>query len=181
MKTNLKISLIAGLLLVAGLAYSQPPMGAGQCDMMGGPQAGMQGPGMNHRGMGKMDPARMQAMVDKRHAALKTQLKLTAAQEPAWAAFIESHKMPAGMMTTQPAMADMAKLTTPERIDKMKELRAQHMGEMASAMDKRGAATKTFYAALTPEQQKIFDASAMMGQGMGKGKHGGMPGMAPKN
>ncbi len=180
MKTNLKISLVAGLLLAAGLAYSQSPMGGmggGQCDMMGG---GMQGHGMSHRGMGKMDPAKMQAMMDKRHAALKTQLKITAAQEAAWTSFMDSHKMPAGMMGKQPpAMADMAKLTTPERIDKMKEMRTQRMGEMTAAMDKRAEATKVFYAVLTPEQQKVFDAHAMMGKGGMHGSRGGKGPMQP--
>jgi Spy/CpxP family protein refolding chaperone len=180
MKTNLKISLVAGLLLAAGLAYSQSPMGpmgGGQCDMMGG----MQGQGMmSHRGMGKMDPAKMQAMMDKRHAALKAQLKITAAQETAWTSFLDAHKAPVGMMGKQPAaMADMAKLTTPERIDKMKELRAQRMGEMTAAMDKRAEATKTFYAVLTPEQQKTFDAYDMMGQGRGRGAHNGQGRMQP--
>ncbi len=172
MKTNLKISLVAGLMLAAGLAYSQSPMGGGQCDMMGG---GMQGQGMGHRGMGKMDPAKKQAKMDQRHAALKAQLKITASQEAAWTAFMESHKMPAGMMGKQPpAMADMAKLTTPERMDKMKEMRTQRMGEMTAAMDKHAEATKTFYAVLTPEQQKTFDAHSMMGQGRGHGMHKGM-------
>jgi protein CpxP len=175
MKTNLKISLVAGLLLAAGLAYSQSPMGGGQCDMMGGPHGGMQGHSMSQRGMGKMDPTKMQAMMDKRHAALKTQLKLTTAQEGAWTSFIDAHKAPAGMASKQPpAMPDMAKLSTPERIDKMKEMRAQRMSDMATAMDKRGEATKVFYAALTPEQKKTFDAHAMMGNGPAKGKHGGM-------
>jgi len=177
MKTNLKISLVAGLLLAAGLAYSQGPRGDGQCDMMGG----MQGQGMSHRSAGKMDPARMQAQMDKRAAALKAQLKITATQEAAWTSFVEAHKMPAGMMGKQPsAMADLAKLPTPERIDKMKELRAQHMGEMTAAMDKRMEATKGFYAVLTPEQQKIFDAHDMMGQGRGHGAHSGKGMMQPK-
>lgn len=175
MKTNLKISLVAGLMLAAGLAYSQSPMMGGQCDMMGG---GMYGQGMGQRGMGKMDPAKMQAMMDQRHAVLKTQLKITATQEAAWTSFLDTHKMPAGMMGKQPPamadMADMAKLTTPERIDKMKEMRAQRMGEMTAAMDKRAEATKAFYAVLTPEQQKTFDAHSMMGQGRGQGKQKGM-------
>ena len=172
MKTNLKISLVAGLLLAAGLAYSQPPMGGAQCDMMGG---GMHGQGMGHRGMGKMDPAKLQAMMDKRHAALKAELKITPAQEAAWTSFTDAHKPPAGMMDKQrPAMADVAKLTTPERIDKMKELRTQHMAEMTAAMDKRAEATKAFYAALTPEQQKTFDAHSMRGPGRG---HGALKGM----
>ena len=71
------------------------------------------------------------------------------------------------------AMPDMAKLTTPERIDKMKELRAQHLGEMTAAMDKRGEATKAFYAVLTPDQQKVFDTQVMMGPHASKGMPGG--------
>jgi Spy/CpxP family protein refolding chaperone len=174
MKTNLKLSLVAGMLLVAGLAYSQAPMMG--CDM----HEGMQG-----HGMGRMDPAKMQAMLDKHHAALKAQLKLTPAQEPAWAAFIEAHKLPAGKMG-KPDMPDLSKLTAPERIDKMKELRAQRMGDMAAAMDQRGAATKTFYAALTPEQQKLFDAHDMKrhhmnGHGKDMGNHADMPPMPIKN
>jgi len=156
MKTKLKISLVAGLVLAAGFAYSQSPMAGGQCDMM----AGMQGQGMSHRGMGKMDPAKMQARMEQRQAALKAQLKLTPAQEPAWTAFAASHKPPAGMLGKQAAMPDLAKLTTPERIDKMKELRAQRMGEMTATMDQRAEATKAFYAVLTPEQQKVFDAQS---------------------
>lgn len=172
MKTNLKISLVAGLLLAAGLAYSQPRTGGAQCDMTG-PHGYMQGQGMGHHGMGRMDPARMQSMMDKRHAALKAQLKLTPAQEAAWTSFVASHKSPAGMKAQPAAMADLAKLTTPERIDKMKELRVQHMGEMTAAMDKHAEATKTFYAVLTPEQQKVFDSHTMQGPRSSRGMSGG--------
>ncbi len=52
----------------------------------------------------------------------------------------------------------------------MREMRAQRMAEMNTAMDKRGDATKTFYAALNADQKKTFD-SQPMGHG-GKG-HGG--------
>ena len=177
MKTSLKLSLIAGLLAAAGVAYSQSPMG-GQCDPMMGP-GGMQGGGMRHDRMGKMDPAKMQAMIDKRNAALKALLKLTAAQEGAWTTYTAAMKPPVGMMANQrPDPAEMARLTTPERIDKMKALRAQHMGEMTAAMDKHAEATKAFYVVLTPEQQKAFDASAMMGHGRGHG-HGQWGGKGP--
>ena len=172
MKTNLKISLVAGLLLAAGLAYSQAPMADVQCDMTG-PHGYMQGQGMSRHGMGRLDPAKMQAMMDKRDAALKAQLKLTPAQETAWTAYAASHKLPAGMLGQPSAMPDLAKLTTPERIDKMKELRAQHISEMTAAMDKRAEATKAFYAVLTPEQQKVFDAQTMQGRGSHKGMQGG--------
>lgn len=176
MKTNLKISLVAGLLLAAGFAYSQSPMRGGACDMMGG---GMYGQGMNHGSMGKMDPARMQARMDRHHTALKAKLKLTPAQEPAWTAFIASHTPPASMMGQPAAMADLAKLPTPERVDKMKEMRAQRMGEMTAAMDTHGEATKVFYAALTLEQQKLFDAHAMMGKDSMHGARGGKAMMQP--
>lgn len=179
MKTNLKISLFAGLLMAAGLAYSQGPMAGAPCDMTG-PHAYMQGQSMGHHGMGKMDATKMQAMMDKRHAALKVQLKITPAQEAAWTEFLASHKAPAGMKGQPAAMADLAKLTTPERLDKMKELRAQHMAEMTAAMDKRTESTKAFYAVLTPEQQKVFDAHAMQGRGSHKGMHGGKGMMQPK-
>lgn len=48
-------------------------------------------------------------------------------------------------------------LSTPERIDKMRALRSQHMTERTSAMDKRDEATKVFYAALNADQKKTFD------------------------
>ncbi|MFY8043464.1 MAG: Spy/CpxP family protein refolding chaperone, partial [Rhodoferax sp.] len=48
-------------------------------------------------------------------------------------------------------------------------LRTQHMTDMQAEMTKRDDATKAFYATLSPEQKKVFDAeSARMG-----GKHGG--------
>lgn len=179
MKTNLKISLLAGLMLAAGLAYAQGPGRGAPCDMTG-PHGYMQGYGMSHQGMGKMDPARMQTRMDAHHAALKAQLKLTSAQEAAWADFLASHKAPAGMQGQAAALSDMTKLTTPERLDKMKELHAQHLAEMTVAMDKRAESTKTLYAVLTPEQQKVFDAYAMQGRGSHRGMHGGKGMMQPK-
>ena len=81
------------------------------------------------------------------------------------------------------AREDWSQLTTPQRLDKMQALRA----ERDAAMAKRIEAVKTFYAALTPEQQKVFDTQAHGGfhrAGMkgehrmgGKGGHGGHRGM----
>jgi hypothetical protein len=186
MKSVFKPLLIAGLLATLGLtAYSQSPMGmgmgGGDCPMMGagGPMHG----GMQHDRMGKMDPTRMQAMMDKRNAAFKAQLKLTPAQEGAWTAYTAAMKPPADMAARQAEHAELAKLPTPERIDKMKSLRTQHMADMTAAMDKHGEATKTFYATLTPEQKKVFDDSAMRkpkaGARMGGMRDGKGPGPAP--
>ncbi len=156
MKSMLKPLFIAGLLATAGLtAFSQSPMNP-------------MGAGMGHDRMdkrGHMDPSRMQAHMDKKNAALKAKLKLTAAQEAGWATYVAAMKPPADMMARQAQHAELAKLPTPERIDKMKTLHGQHMAEMTTAMDKQGEATKTFYATLTPEQKKTFDGAPMPHRG----------------
>lgn len=102
----------------------------------------------------------------KRMADLKGQLKLTADQEPAWTSFTTA--MQPGELSARLDHKGMEKLTTPERIDRMRAMRAQHAAEA----DRRGEATKTFYAALTPEQQKTFDAKAHRGPRMGGMKGG---------
>lgn len=171
MKLNLKPMLLAGLLATAGFAALAQAPG---CDE----HAGMMGAGVPmHEGMGhhrmvQMDPARMQARIEKRHAALKVQLKLTPAQEGAWTAFSAAMLPPAGMMAKGPDFAELAKLSTPERIDKLKALHTQQMADRSAAMDKRGEATKTFYAALSPEQQKTFDSAALRQPGRHGPKHG---------
>src|SRR5450830_77979 len=81
MKSFFKPVLLAAVLATAGFAaFSQVPA-AGQDCMMG--QGAMYG-GMHNERMGKFDPAKMQARMDQRSAALKAQLKLTPAQEAAW-------------------------------------------------------------------------------------------------
>jgi Spy/CpxP family protein refolding chaperone len=120
-----------------------------------------------HERMGKMDPAKMQVMMDKRNAGLKAKLKITPAQEGAWTAYTTAMKPPADMAKTHDTMrTEMQKLTTPERIEKMKAMRTMRDAEM----DKRSDAVKTFYAALTSEQKAVFDALHMGGQR--GGRHG---------
>jgi hypothetical protein len=59
-------------------------------------------------------------------------------------------------------------MTTPERLDRM----AARMSERQARFQTMAAATKTFYAALSPEQRRAFDALPMMMGGHG-GMHGG--------
>ena len=119
-----------------------------------------------HERMGRHDPAKMQEFQAKRLAALKEKLKITPAQEGAWTTFTSGMQMqPPG---PRPEHAEMEKLSTPQRLDKMREMRAQH----AAAAEKRDAAVKTFYAALSPEQQKTFDAEHTR-MGPRGGRHGG--------
>jgi len=158
MKRNQLIA--AGLLAAFGLAASaqnapMPPAAPG---------APMMGHGMDHE-HGRMDPARMQQKMAKRLAALKQKLQITPAQEGAWTAYTESMKPPANWQ--RPDRAEFAKLTTPERIDRMRALRTEHMAQA----DKRADATKTFYAALTPEQKKVFDTESVRGHRGGPGWH----------
>lgn len=109
--------------------------------------------------MDKHDPAKRQAMMAKRQADLKATLKITSAQEGAWSAYTTAMQPPTGMHANHGSeqRAEMDKLTTPQRIDKMGEMRAQRMKDMNASMIKRGDATKALYAALSPEQQKVFD------------------------
>lgn len=166
MKSIFKPLLLAGLLATAG--FTAVAASGYDC-------AGMMdhGGGKHHERMGKMDPAKMQARMDKRFDALKAQLKITAAQESAWTAYTTAMKPPAGLMAKHPDPAELQKLSTPERIDKMQALHTQRMTEMNVAMTQRGDATKVFYATLSPEQKKVFDDNAMPRGG----RHGGMHGM----
>lgn len=168
MKSTLKPLLLAGLLAGLGLAASAQGMGSGGAMQHDGM---MMQRGGNHQ-MGAMDPARMQAMMDRHHAKLKAKLKITADQEGAWTSFTNAMKpAPDAMKRHQELRAEMDKLTTPERIDKMRALRA----ERDAAMDKRADATKAFYAVLTPYQKGVFDAQAAHRQGRG-GRHAGAKG-----
>lgn len=100
-------------------------------------------------------------------AALKAKLNLTAQQDTAWNAFTVTRQRPMRPMGDRQAMqAEFAKMTTPQRMDKMLE-----MSEMRRAkMIERAQVTKTFYAQLTPAQQAVFDAEAKF-MGHGRGSH----------
>lgn len=172
MKSVFKPVLVAALLATAGFAaFSQAPAMGEPGAMMGAGAPMHEGMRGHYHRMGKMDPVKMQAWMDKRNAEFKAQLKLTPAQEGAWTAYVAAMTPSADMLAKRTAHraehAELAKLPTPERIDKMKALRTQRMSDMNAAMDKHADATKAFYAALTADQQKVFDANAM-------GRKGGM-------
>lgn len=173
---SLNTLMVASLLATASLGA----IAEGPTATQPAARASAAGPQNGPRMMGQHDPARMQAQMAKGQAEMKAKLKITPAQEGAWTAFTAAMQPPARMMDGQRPMADqrgeLDKLTTPERIDKMKALRAQRMTDMNAEMDKRGEATKAFYTTLSPEQQKTFDAEhrqMQMGR-QGRGHHGGM-------
>jgi periplasmic protein CpxP/Spy len=161
MNPFVKRSLIVAAILagIAGVSATAIAQGAG-------PQAGQH--------------AQRMEQMHKRHAEhqtqLKSALKVTASQEAAWNAYVAG-TAPNTAMKAPIAQEDWAKLTTPQRMEKMQAFRA----ERDAVMTKRMEAVKTFYAALTPEQQKVFDSQSHGGfhrAGM-KGEHrmGGKGGM----
>lgn len=96
---------------------------------------------------------KMQERIAKHQADLHAKLKLSAAQEPAWKTFTDS--MQPGAMMQRPDRAEMEKMAAPERMEKMLGLMKDREARMSSHL----AAMKTFYATLTPEQKKTFDAN----------------------
>ena len=120
--------------------------------------------------------AKMQDRMAQHQAQLKQKLELSAEQEPAWNAFVARMKME--KTGERPARAghqnraDMQKMTTPERIERMRALRAERHAEA----DKRADAALAFYAALNPAQQMTFDAHTMRYQHHFDGQSGGQSG-----
>lgn len=102
---------------------------------------------------------------------LRDVLQLRPDQDGALKAYIEAtapQKMAEGLKWESKDGGDDKPLTTPERLDRQ----AAHMTKMAETFQKRASATKAFYAALSPSQQKAFDALS---------PHGGGPHMMVKH
>lgn len=118
---------------------------------------------------GRFENGRFAERMKQHQQRLHDTLKLTPQQEPAWTKFQESH--PFAGNAKRPDPADLAKLTAPERADKMLEMQKQHQDDMG----KHVAAMKDFYAQLTPEQKKVFDEQTQMGKRGHRGERGAGP------
>ncbi len=92
------------------------------------------------------------AHFEKRMAALRTALKLTATQETGWTDFAGKMK-PAEMAKHE--HQDWAKLNTPDRLDRMLDGMKLH----EKSMEEHVAAVKTFYEILNADQKKTFDSN----------------------
>jgi periplasmic protein CpxP/Spy len=115
--------------------------------------------------------ARMQQRMAERLGELKQKLAITPAQEGSWSTWTAALQ-PA--LHQRPDRAQFQSMTTPERIDQMRALRAQRSADMDRRMD----ATKTFYGSLSAEQKKVFDAESARFLARGehhghRGHHGG--------
>jgi protein CpxP len=99
----------------------------------------------------KFDPAKRAEQIEKRQQKLHDALKLTANQEPAWKTYLAAIKpqQPAGRADR----AAFKELTAPQRMEKRLEMSKARTTHQETRLE----ALKTFYAVLTPEQQKVFD------------------------
>lgn len=146
--------LLTGLMASASVAQQPPPAAA---------------PGQPRDGRGEWRRPDPEAMAARRAEHLRAALQLRPDQEPALKAFLDASKPAA-----RPARGDraaMAQMSTPQRLDAQRA----RMTERLARFDQRAAATKKFYAQLSPAQQKAFDTLAPRGPGKGKapGGHGG--------
>lgn len=153
-------TLIAALLIGAGASAFSGLTFAQRGDCMGGGQM------MGERGQG-MRAERQQMQQQRLHDTLK----LTPAQEGAWKKFQESRPY-ANPDQKRPAPAEVAKLSAPERAEKMLDFQKQHQ----EAMTQHVAALKEFYGQLTPEQKKTFDEQMQLGRRGERGMRGGIRG-----
>lgn len=159
---SFRLALVAGLVLPLGLAGAS----FAQTAAAPPPPSGAAAP-RHHR-----DPAEMRAHMAEH---LRAVLQLQPSQDGALNAFLDAMKPPGGMRDGAGAGRDqMQHMTTPQRLDRM----AQRLDAQRARMLARIAATRQFYAQLTPPQQKAFDDLPMMmgrgGRGMdGHGKGGG--------
>ncbi|MDM0055114.1 Spy/CpxP family protein refolding chaperone [Variovorax fucosicus] len=121
------------------------------------------GPAAEHRMHKPHDGKHFERMQERRAkhlAELKTKLKLNASQEGAWSTFTAATQppaRPAQRPDRAAARAEFEKMTTPQRLERMQARQAERSARFAQ----RAEATKTFYAVLTPEQQKTFDTESM--------------------
>ncbi len=145
-KRALMAGLIAGGGILAASSFAMPN---------GGPDSK---PGCEARQDHKPH-AKAEAYRAKHLAGLKEKLKLKPEQEAAWDAFVSTAKpgMKHAGMDRATRKAEFAKLSTPERLDKMLAMADTRRAWMAE----RAMAVKAFYAQLTPEQQAMFDVEAM--------------------
>lgn len=111
--------------------------------------------------------AKMAQKRAEHQAALRASLKLNAAQQPAWDAFVASQGPgKKGERAGRPDRAAWATLSAPQRMERQIAMHKQRTAQMESRL----AALNSFYGVLTPEQRKTFDAQAQHRKG---GRHHG--------
>lgn len=150
-KAAIAIAVAAGL-TTALVAVAQPGPGFGPGMM------GRGGPGMMMMGGGpgpmfasnNVDIAKFQ---QDRIGQLKSQLGITAEQQPAWDAF--AAKAAEQAKTMQALRKDAGAATMPERMKQQQQV----MAERQKAMGSMSESFTKLYEVLTPKQREVFDRS----------------------
>ena len=150
---------VAAGLVTALVAAAQPGPGYGP-GMMGRGGPGMMmggGPGMMMGGgrgpMFASNDADISKFQQDRLGQLKSQLSITAEQQPAWDAF--AAKAAEQAKTMQALRKDASSGTMPERMTRQQ----QAMGERQKAMGSMTESFNKLYEVLTPKQREVFDRS----------------------
>jgi hypothetical protein len=164
---------LAGLLALAGPAFASEDndwIGWGSGMMHGWGMGRGMGPGMM-MGMGAEE---MLDRIDGRLAFLKTELKITDAQAPAWSELAsvvkttaETHNAMMRKMMEDMRSGEMWKKPLPDRLTLQETHLAARLEQIRSV---KGAVDK-LYAVLADDQRKVADdiVLPMMGMGMGRG------------
>jgi hypothetical protein len=133
------------------------------CDAMGGDMKGCVGGDMMGGGMENMQ--RMMSMMHEklshagdRIASLKTELKITEAQMPAWNKFSDvliasAKSMEESMDAMHKRMQSGVMLTLPEKLDHHAQMAAAHITNLQAIK----AALDPLYASFSDEQKKLAD------------------------
>lgn len=155
------VGIAAASLAVASVVFAHPGTGMG-------PMGGMPG-GFGHGG--HMAGGDLAAAIDAHMGDLKSELKITAAQEPAWQAFIAKAKQQAQAMQTMRTKVQEASGSAPDRMAQ----RTEFMKTQAGNMETMSTSLKELYAVLTPEQKATADKrfGMMGGRHMAHGPRGG--------
>jgi hypothetical protein len=158
--------------VIAGTAAAQGPMmndrGWGMWDDDRGWRMGRGGPFGSGWGRG---PEWMLERVEGRLSFLKTELKITEAQTPAWNDFAQAVRSAAKQrnerMKTVFSREEKAK-TLPERLEAQEQFMAAHLEEVRQIK----GSLKSLYAVLSDVQKTEADEMAIPMAGMGMGRPG---------
>ena len=105
---------------------------------------------------GRYSEADRQAMIDKRLARLKDELKIMPNQEGAWQAYSDTMKQTMQRPARDNQNQARPQLSAPERMARQIE----RMKQRTAKMETMAGALQNLYAQLTPEQRAIADEQA---------------------
>jgi hypothetical protein len=141
------LPIAAAVALLAGAALAQPYDGPQTAPPIGQSRA-------PYAQTPSAQPGGSQAELASLHASLR----ITAAQESAWRAFVAASGPDAQQQARErAAQAMLPSLTAPQRVD----LGLAAMEADLASFRERGAALKAFYASLTPDQRTTFDRETL--------------------